>query len=69
MLYIEFEALMGRHQTAKQLCYRAVSMLGGCKGRLLSFLHLYKIIIIVDNPVHHQPHHYAIQRQKYVHDR
>ncbi|OXG26985.1 hypothetical protein C359_05015 [Cryptococcus neoformans Bt120] len=35
MLYIEFEALMGRHQTAKQLCYRAVSMLGGCKALYL----------------------------------
>ncbi|WVQ97651.1 hypothetical protein IAU59_004765 [Kwoniella sp. CBS 9459] len=31
MLYIEFETLMGRHQTAKSLCYRAVSTLGGCK--------------------------------------
>ncbi|KAK8866141.1 hypothetical protein IAR55_001292 [Kwoniella newhampshirensis] len=31
MLYIEFEILMGRFQTAKQLCYRAVSSLGGCK--------------------------------------
>ncbi|WVW82554.1 hypothetical protein I302_104565 [Kwoniella bestiolae CBS 10118] len=31
MLYIEFECLMGRHQTAKQLCYRAVASLGGCK--------------------------------------
>ncbi|KIR70905.1 hypothetical protein I310_05317 [Cryptococcus deuterogattii CA1014] len=35
MLYIEFEALMGRHQTAKQLCYRAVSTLGGCKALYL----------------------------------
>ncbi|WWD09643.1 hypothetical protein V865_007771 [Kwoniella europaea PYCC6329] len=31
MLYIEFECLMGRQQTAKQLCYRAVASLGGCK--------------------------------------
>ncbi|WVF70250.1 hypothetical protein IAT40_005039 [Kwoniella sp. CBS 6097] len=31
MLYIEFETLMDRQQTAKSLCYRAVSALGGCK--------------------------------------
>ncbi|WVR06081.1 hypothetical protein IAU60_003109 [Kwoniella sp. DSM 27419] len=30
-LYIEFECLMGRHHAAKQLCYRAVTALGGCK--------------------------------------
>ncbi|OCF42136.1 hypothetical protein I317_04107, partial [Kwoniella heveanensis CBS 569] len=31
MLYIEFESLMGQPRTAKSLCYRAVSALGGCK--------------------------------------
>ncbi|WWC86471.1 uncharacterized protein L201_001348 [Kwoniella dendrophila CBS 6074] len=31
MLYIEFECLMGKYQSAKQLCYRAVTSLGGCK--------------------------------------
>ncbi|WVQ61954.1 uncharacterized protein L199_000087 [Kwoniella botswanensis] len=35
MLYIEFECLMGRQQTAKQLCYRAVACLGGCKSLYL----------------------------------
>jgi len=31
-LYIEFESLMGRWNAAKQLCYRAVAAIGGCKG-------------------------------------
>ncbi|WRT64373.1 uncharacterized protein IL334_001305 [Kwoniella shivajii] len=31
MLYVEFETLMRKYQTAKQLCYRAVASLGGCK--------------------------------------
>ena len=31
MLYIEFETHMGRYSSAKQLCYRAVAALGGCK--------------------------------------
>lgn len=32
-LYIEFEVLMGRHKSAKNLCYRAVAAIGGCKGQ------------------------------------
>ena len=32
MLYIDFELIQGRHEAAKQLCYRAVNTLGGCKG-------------------------------------
>lgn len=32
-LYIEFETLMGRHKSAKSLCYRAVAAIGGCKGQ------------------------------------
>nr|XP_031858056.1 uncharacterized protein CI109_006498 [Kwoniella shandongensis]KAA5525128.1 hypothetical protein CI109_006498 [Kwoniella shandongensis] len=39
MLYIEFETLMGRYQSAKQLCYRAVSALGGCKPLYLLPFH------------------------------
>ncbi|WWC58836.1 uncharacterized protein I303_101380 [Kwoniella dejecticola CBS 10117] len=35
MLYIEFEVLMGRYNSAKQLCYRAVASLGGCKALYL----------------------------------
>ena len=31
-LYIEFEVMMGRYAAAKQLCYRAVAAIGGCKG-------------------------------------
>jgi hypothetical protein len=31
-LYIEFEGLMRRWKAAKQLCFRAISALGGCKG-------------------------------------
>jgi hypothetical protein len=31
-LYIEFEGLMRRWKAAKQLCYRAVAAIGGCKG-------------------------------------
>jgi hypothetical protein len=32
-LCIEFEILMGRFAQAKQLCYRAVTAVGGCKGQ------------------------------------
>ncbi|WWC66161.1 uncharacterized protein I206_100062 [Kwoniella pini CBS 10737] len=35
ILYIEFEVLMGRYNNAKQLCYRAVTSLGGCKALYL----------------------------------
>lgn len=31
-LYVEFETHMGRYTSAKSLCYRAVSAIGGCKG-------------------------------------
>lgn len=33
LLYIEFEILMGRPETAKALCYRAIAAVGGCKGK------------------------------------
>ncbi|ORX37353.1 NRDE-2, necessary for RNA interference-domain-containing protein [Kockovaella imperatae] len=35
ILYIEFDSLMGCHAAAKQLCYRAVAALGGCKALYL----------------------------------
>lgn len=36
-LYIEFEAMMGRHSSAKALCYRAIAAVGGCKGELTGY--------------------------------
>jgi hypothetical protein len=32
LLYIEFELLMGRPKSAKELCYRAMAAVGACKG-------------------------------------
>lgn len=33
LLYIEFEMLMGCPKTAKELCYRAMAAVGGCRGK------------------------------------
>ncbi|BEI89274.1 uncharacterized protein CcaverHIS019_0206360 [Cutaneotrichosporon cavernicola] len=35
LLYIEFEMLMGRPKAAKELCYRAMAAVGGCKDLYL----------------------------------
>ncbi|GMK55153.1 hypothetical protein CspeluHIS016_0202090 [Cutaneotrichosporon spelunceum] len=35
LLYIEFEILMGRPKTAKELCYRAMASVAGCKDLYL----------------------------------
>lgn len=45
VLFIEFEALMNRPQAAKQLCYRSIAAIGGCKGKLSStaFCVLYQL--------------------------
>jgi hypothetical protein len=37
MLYIDFEVLMNHHQAAKQLCYRSIAEVGGCKGMCTAF--------------------------------